>query len=53
MELEALQLPEADLQVLNLEPPVSPPNQVVSTQRRRLTKNLQREGQSLLGGFSY
>ncbi|XP_013210318.1 myotonin-protein kinase isoform X7 [Microtus ochrogaster] len=28
MELEALQLPEADLQVLNLEPPVSPPNQV-------------------------
>ncbi|XP_057615461.1 myotonin-protein kinase isoform X2 [Chionomys nivalis] len=29
MELEALQLPEADLQVLSLEPPVPPPNQVV------------------------
>ncbi|XP_052617300.1 myotonin-protein kinase isoform X1 [Peromyscus californicus insignis] len=28
MELEALQLPEADLQVLNLEPPVPPPDQV-------------------------
>ncbi|XP_036038745.1 myotonin-protein kinase isoform X6 [Onychomys torridus] len=28
MELEALQLPGADLQVLNLEPPVSPPEQV-------------------------
>uniref|UniRef100_A0A8C2QE32 Myotonin-protein kinase n=1 Tax=Cricetulus griseus TaxID=10029 RepID=A0A8C2QE32_CRIGR len=28
MELEALQLPEADLQVLSLEPPVSPPDQV-------------------------
>ncbi|XP_049982206.1 myotonin-protein kinase isoform X4 [Alexandromys fortis] len=28
MELEALQLPEADLQVLNLESPVSPPNQM-------------------------
>ncbi|CAH7391289.1 Dmpk [Phodopus roborovskii] len=28
MELEALQLPEADLQVLNLEPPESPPDQV-------------------------
>uniref|UniRef100_A0A8C8USF2 Myotonin-protein kinase n=1 Tax=Peromyscus maniculatus bairdii TaxID=230844 RepID=A0A8C8USF2_PERMB len=32
MELEALQLPEADLQVLNLEPPVPPPDQVVSSQ---------------------
>uniref|UniRef100_A0A8C8USB6 Myotonin-protein kinase n=1 Tax=Peromyscus maniculatus bairdii TaxID=230844 RepID=A0A8C8USB6_PERMB len=30
MELEALQLPEADLQVLNLEPPVPPPDQVVT-----------------------
>ncbi|XP_051018448.1 myotonin-protein kinase isoform X6 [Acomys russatus] len=28
MELEALQLPESDLQVLHLEPPVSPPHQV-------------------------
>ncbi|XP_012980912.1 myotonin-protein kinase isoform X4 [Mesocricetus auratus] len=28
MELEALQLPEADLQVLSLEPPVSPPDPV-------------------------
>lgn len=37
MELEALQLPEADLQVLNLESPVSPPNQMVSRQRRGLT----------------
>lgn len=34
MELEALQLHEADLQVLNLEPPVSPPNQMVSREER-------------------
>lgn len=49
MELEALQLPEADLQVLNLEPPVPPPDQVVSSQES-LVKTEQREGQSLLGG---
>lgn len=42
MELEALQLPESNLQVLDLDPPVSTPDQVVSRQRRG--------GQSLLGG---
>jgi hypothetical protein len=41
MELEALQLPVSDLQGLDLQPPVSPPDQVVS----RL-----RGGQSFLGG---
>lgn len=41
MELEALQLPVSDLQGLDLQPPVSPPDQAVS----RL-----RGGQSFLGG---
>lgn len=41
MELEALQLPVSDLQGLDLQPPVPPPDQVVS----RL-----RGGQSFLGG---
>lgn len=33
MELEALQLPVSDLQGLELQPPVSPPDQAVSRLR--------------------
>lgn len=54
MELEALQLPEADLQVLSLEPPVSPPDQVVSIQWRGLTSASREKGRACwVGGLRF